>query len=465
MTTPRPVLVVGGGVSGLVVAFDLVRAGIPVHLLEAGDRCGGTVARHTLAGIDLDAGAESFALATPAVPTLVDDLGLTGSVVSPDPAGAWVRHEAGTAPLPPGGLLGIPPTPWSAPLRRVIGTRGALRAGADRWLPARVGTGDGSLGSLVRHRMGRRVLDRLVEPVAGGVYSTDPDRLETASINPRLLPALARTGSLAAAVRDLRGTAARPGAAVAGLRGGLYGLVVALQRAVTAGGGRISTSTRVSELTRLPDGGWTARTSAGTLEADRIVLATEGPTAHRLLGTVPAGATDTTDVVLVTLVVDCPTLDTHPRGTGVLVSRGAGDVAAKALTHATAKWQWLAEIAGPGRHVVRLSYGRGDGAAFPGDLTTTAHRDASLLLGVPLPDPIATATTPWTATVPRPGPGHRDAAATWRTTLPSGLVAVGTHLAGTGLAAVVADARAVAADLLTDRHRPVTTEERGRWTS
>lgn len=451
MTAARPVLVIGGGVSGLVVAFDLARAGVPVQLLEATAACGGTVARHTLAGLELDAGAESFAIATPTVPTLVDDLGLTDRVVQPDPAGAWVRWSGGTAPLPPGGLLGIPPTPWSTPLRQVIGTAGALRAGADRLLPARVGTGDGSLGTLVRRRLGRRVLERLVEPVAGGVYSTDPDRLETDSINPRLLPALARTGSLAASVRELRRTAARPGAAVAGLRGGLYELVESLQQAVVAHGGRISTSTRVSELTRLVDGGWSARTTTGTFEADRTVVATEGPSAHRLLGTTAAGATDTTDVVLVTLVVDCPTLDTHPRGTGVLVARTAGDVVAKALTHATAKWAWLAETAGPGRHVVRLSYGRGDGAAAPTDPVTVAHRDASLLLGVPLPDPIATAITPWTATVPRPGPGHREAAAAWRSNLPDGVTAVGTHLAGTGLAAVVADARAIATDLITDR--------------
>ena len=73
--------------------------------------------------------------------------------------------------------------------------------------------------------MGRRVLDRLVEPVAGGVYAADPDTLEVATVAPGLSAALVTAGSLAGAARPLRGGGERPGSAVATLTGGLHTLV------------------------------------------------------------------------------------------------------------------------------------------------------------------------------------------------------------------------------------------------
>ena len=54
--------VVGGGIGGLVVARRLAMAGRSVTLLEASHRLGGTVAAHIVGGVDLDAGAESFAV-------------------------------------------------------------------------------------------------------------------------------------------------------------------------------------------------------------------------------------------------------------------------------------------------------------------------------------------------------------------------------------------------------------------
>lgn len=80
------VVVVGGGVGGLVAARDLAKGGADVVLVEASDRLGGIVDRHTVAGIELDLGAESFATRGDTVGTLAIELGLGNEIVTPDPA-------------------------------------------------------------------------------------------------------------------------------------------------------------------------------------------------------------------------------------------------------------------------------------------------------------------------------------------------------------------------------------------
>lgn len=449
---PR-VVVVGGGMAGLVVSWELARHGLPPTVLEAGPTVGGTVARHTVAGVALDAGAESYATATPAVTELLTDLGIAGDLVLPNPVGAWVRHAAGTAPLPQSTLLGIPSRPFAADVRRVLGIAGSARALVDRWLPAGLGSGAGTLGGLVGARMGRTVVTRLVEPVAGGVYSTDPDELDVDAVQPRLRQALRDNGSLAGAVTSLRASAASPGSAVGGLAGGMYRMVEALQDAIASLGGTVRTGIAVQQLQRTPDG-WQVSTTAGPLTADHVVLAVPGPGAAPLLAglgiDMPVASAETSDVVLVTLVVDHPGLDAHPRGTGVLVSSSAAGVTAKALTHATAKWAWLADLTGPGRHVLRLSYGRGR-QPLPSQaaLVDLAIADAATLTGVPVTpdDLVGSAIVRWTSALPRPQAGHRasmDAVRAKAGELP-GLQLTGSVVAGTGLAAVVADARRVAA--------------------
>ena len=503
-------VVVGAGVSGLVAARDLAAGGLRVLVVEQRATTGGSVGRHEVAGLTLDSGAESFATRGGAVAALVDELGLGTRIVAPDPRGAWVQLASGAGPLPRTGLLGIPADPWSRDVRRTIGLVGSLRAVLDRVLPARVGTGSGpaasgpTLGSLVRARMGRRVLDRLVRPVVAGVHAADPDDLAVDAVAPGLTAALAAHGSLGAAVGHLRAVAPA-GAAVAGLDGGMHVLVDALVADLGQRGVAVRTGRQLVAVRRVdadPDAGAPAAfevtvaavpgvapiapvvgRAVGRAEApaplvaraDRLVLAT--PEAAGLLRAVIPGLGELhpdpgADVVLVTLVLDAPALDAAPRGTGVLVAPGVHRVRAKALTHATAKWSWLARDAGPGRHVVRLSYGvagspavgsyanpEGTEPADPralGDdaLAALALRDASTLLGVALSPAqvVASARVAWSQALPRSSASHSTMVARVRVAVAGvpGLAVCGAWLAGNGLASVVPDARRAAEDLLRE---------------
>jgi oxygen-dependent protoporphyrinogen oxidase len=286
-----------------------------------------------------------------------------------------------------------------------------------------IGSKERTLGRLVRRRMGSAVLERLVAPVTLGIHSRHPDELDVDVVAPGLRRAMIGAGSLAHGVRELR-ESAPAGTAVSGLTGGIYGFVEALVSDLERFGVAVRLSTPVARVeatsVTLADG--------ERIETDHVVLATS----------LSPSESDGASIVLATLVVDAPGLDAAPRGTGLLVARGSA-IRAKALTHATAKWAWLAERAGAHRHVLRLSYDAADAALPIDELRQRARRDAEALLSVPLPDSsiVDFARVEWAA----PPAAPRSIA---------GVTLVGEGVAGTGLAAVIAQVRIESGRLLEE---------------
>lgn len=453
------VVVVGGGVAGLVAARDLAKGGADVVLLEASGALGGMVRRHTVAGIDLDTAADSFATRNDAVGRLAIELGLGNDVTTPDPRGAWLMTRSGAVhPIPQTGLLGIPGTPMAADVLDVVGQRAAFRAQMDSLLPGPVGATAPSLGALVRKRMGDRVLDDLVVPIVAGVHSTHPDDLDPDRVAPGLRAALLREGSLSRAVLALRARATA-GSAVQGIRGGIVRLVDELVADLETYRVDVRLHTRATAIEQFAVEARSAGGATERLVAEHVLASTADPARTT--------AAARTGIELVTLVVEQPGLDAGPRGTGMLVHPNAVGVGAKAITHATVKWPWLAEAAA-GRHVLRLSYavdahrdtdtdtdtvpdrtgGATDadvaeaGTSLPVDPTdavgTRATRDATTLLGVPVrpSDVVGAARVRWH------GP---DASAAG---LAEGVIGIGEASSGRGLAGIVAASRAAAGRIL-----------------
>ncbi|MFC4137836.1 MULTISPECIES: NAD(P)/FAD-dependent oxidoreductase [unclassified Microbacterium] len=456
------VVVIGGGIGGLVAARECAKVGMSVTLLEASEQLGGAIRRAEVEGLVVDAGAESYATRGGHVRALVTELGLGGSIVTPEGGGAWIDGipGVGAAPIPKGGMLGIPENPFQEGVRRVIGTRGVWRAYVDRLRPPLTIGHEKSLGKLVATRMGERVRDRLVAPVTAGVYSAHPDDVDVEAVAPGLSAALTRAGSLSGAVallradREEKGKA--PGSAVEGLVGGMSTLVDALRADLEDLGVRIRTGVHAEQLTR--DGkAWTVRgesfaeddeSATEELRADAVIVATSEPAARTLLtGHADLGAPAVApEIEIVTLVLDAPELDAAPRGTGVLTVPGSR--VAKALTHSTVKWGWLREAAA-GRHVVRVSFGsQGEtpatAALDDADAAQLALAEASAMLGMTLrPEQLVGAhrarhVQAQPASVI--GSAQRRTAARAAVRAVPGVAAVGAWLAGTGLAQVVPDA-------------------------
>jgi len=396
----------------------------------------------------------------------------------------------GAAPLPVGGILGIPANPFQDDVRRILGWSGVWRAYLDRVRPPLTIGHQHSLGKLVASRMGAKVRDRLVAPVTTGVYSATPDDIDVDIAAPGLNSALTRVGSLSGAVQAVRddnaaraGRAAAdapaktPGAAVEGLEGGMFVLVEALLADLDRLGVAVHTGSPVravhatGETWRVTSEGDASDAPAsesreGTADdddaatddqglqewdADAVVIAVDERAARALLATVVPALAEVEDVPspeieIVTLLLDAPALDAAPRGTGVLTVPGSH--VAKALTHSSAKWAWVRKAAGS-RHFVRVSFGaQGEPAAtatLDDDAASAlALREASALLGVELPPSALVAAHRARYVQAQPasviGSGERRATARAAVQEVPGLAAVGAWLAGTGLAQVIPDA-------------------------
>ena len=493
----KHVVVVGGGIGGLVAARECAKVGMRVTVLEAEEELGGAIRRVDLDGVTVDAGAESYATRGGLVRALVEELDLTDRIVVPQAGGAWLAGipGVGAAPLPAGGILGIPANPFQPDVRRIIGWSGVWRAYLDRVRPPLTIGHQLSLGKLVASRMGAKVRDRLVAPVTTGVYSASPDDVDIDVAAPGLNAALTRVGSLSGAVQTLRdeasakvaakapeadGTAPTvaktPGAAVEGLSGGMSTLVDALAADLVRLDAEVRTRVRVRGLRRT-GATWSVEAEVAPdlehegdaglegdlvvesvspqieqLDADAIIIATPESAARGLLASVIPALQDTEaaaspEIEIVTLLLDAPEIASAPRGTGVLTVPGSHT--AKALTHSTAKWGWVSAAAGP-RQIVRVSFGaQGEPAATAAlsdeAAAALARSEAAALLGVSIAPEAVIASHRGRFVQSQPasiiGSGGRRTAARTAIRAVSGVAVVGAWLAGTGLAQVIPDAR------------------------
>lgn len=223
---PR-VLVVGGGVSGLASAWCLGKAGASVTLLEASDRFGGVIRTTKHDDLVIEHGPDCFISTKPAALQLCRELGIESELIStrPEFRRSFILQRGKLVPIPPGFFL-LAPTSIGALVRTpLLSWPGKLRAAMDLVIPATGPDGDESLASFVTRRFGDEVLDRIAQPMVGGIYTADPQKLSLAATYPQFLEFERRQGSV---IRGLmksgsgRGTATEGAKDAAGPRYGLF---------------------------------------------------------------------------------------------------------------------------------------------------------------------------------------------------------------------------------------------------
>jgi oxygen-dependent protoporphyrinogen oxidase len=467
------VAVVGGGISGLTAAWELIRADptLQITVLDAGDEVGGKLRRATVAGVSIDVGAESMLARRPEAVGLVEELGLADRLVHPEPVGASIWSRGRLHPMPKGTLMGVPASPGTA--RGLLSDDEVARAESEaqqRFSPIEQ---DLSVGDFVAGRVGDAVVDRLVEPLLGGVYAGHARQLSLhATVAPLWQAATRGDSLLRAAERAAVAAVGNQAPVFAGLVGGIAVLPQRLAELLSARGVRIESGAIVRRVERTPSG-W--RVVAGPVPApvawdvDGVVLATPAAPAARLLRdhaplTADALAqVDYASMAIVTLALPAATVPDLP-GSGFLVPPVEGHTI-KAATFSAAKWRWVADAgAEQGVVLLRVSIGRhGEVADLQRpdeELVARARRDLSEALGVMLPAPVDSRVQRWGGGLPQYAVGHVERVATIRdgvADLP-GLEVCGAAYDGVGIPACIGSGRSAAETLLTHLRSVPATE-------
>lgn len=237
------VAVIGAGIGGLVAGYECAKLGMPVTVFEATERIGGLARTVDLDGARADVAASAFST-SPELDALIDELGLTGEVVSEAETQRMTTVGGRLVPLPPG-VLGIPANPFLAEVVKVIGWSGAWRAYLDRLRPPLTIGHERNLAKLVGGRMGDRVLDRLVTPRTRGGFGMTPDEVDVDAAAPGLNAALTTQGSLSGAAASVLAEA--PKRTLRSFRGGIGVLADTLAQRIRDLGGIVRTGVDVTD--------------------------------------------------------------------------------------------------------------------------------------------------------------------------------------------------------------------------
>jgi oxygen-dependent protoporphyrinogen oxidase len=327
----------------------------------------------------------------------------------------------------------------------VLSAAGLLRASLDVALPRTPIDDDIAVGAYVRARAGQEVVDRLVDPLLGGVYAGRADQLSLAATVPQLAAHVSTHRTLIGAARAARAQSSQVvGPVFAGLVGGRGRVPHAITDVVRAAGVDVRTATTVRELTQTNDG---FRLTCGavpaqqTIETRAVVIAVPGAPAARLLGEIAAAAAtevaaiDYASVVTVTLAYDDADAAGVMHGSGFLVPAVEGR-ATKAVTYLSAKWSHLSG----GLTFVRGSVGRyGDEHDIQrddDDLVATVHEDLAAVTGLRA-RPVLSRVNRWGGGLPQYAPGHLGRVRRTRAALPPGAAVCGAAYDGVGVPACV----------------------------
>jgi oxygen-dependent protoporphyrinogen oxidase len=449
------VVVVGGGIAGLAAAHEVVRQGGTVTLVEKDERVGGKLRTSPFAGRLVDDGADAFLLRVPWASDLCREVGIEGELVHPAARDAYVWSRGALRPMPPQ-LMGVPTDLDALEASGLVSPAGVEAARRDLTAPATPLAGDEAIAAAIGRRLGDEVVERLVDPLVGGINAGDTRALSLAAVVPQLDAALRdpEHASLIEACRARTTSGAEnPPPVFASPVGGMGRLAEAVGAAL--GPAQVRTGRSVVGIE--PAGaGWAVHVSDGTTaEADAVVLAAAGRTNAELLAAIPGGGeastllagVEHTSVAIVVFAFPLNHIGRPLDRSGFLVPRVEG-TALTACSWSSTKWAQLGPGRGDGTAVVRASAGRhGDQAALELDdheLTARLLQDLEVTMAV-TGAPCEVRVNRWPSSFPQYAPGHLQRVDAIERALPDGIGVAGAALRGVGVPACIRSGREAAA--------------------
>jgi oxygen-dependent protoporphyrinogen oxidase len=448
----RKVAVLGAGISGLAAGFrlqELARergAEVEIAVYERSTRTGGCVQTLHEDGLTMELGPDSLLIDKPAAANLLRRLSLDGEIVEmrAEFKGARIVHRARLHRIPPDFRLFAPTSLPALLTSGIFSPMGLARAAMEPFIPKRAAGGDESLASFVTRRFGREVLDRLAQPLIGGIYSGDPERLSMQATLPQFLELEQRHGSLVRAMQASSGK--RPAMRLVSLRGGLGAIADALRERLSAA---IRAQSAVAGLAF--DGArWSIAFEDGSAaQADAIVCALPAHVAAPLLrphDALLAAALERiryNSIATVNLLYDAADAAPLPRSSGFVVPF----IERRSITAATFTTQKYPERAPENALLVRAFIG---GALQPQlvdlpdeDLVQIARREFAELAGLQA-SPKGSVVRRWRRLLPEYGVGHVELVADVerRAAALPGLALAGSAYHGVGIPDCVATGEA-----------------------
>jgi protoporphyrinogen/coproporphyrinogen III oxidase len=459
------VAIVGGGIAGLAVAYELSKRQVSFLVLERAPRAGGVILSESVDGFTIDGGPDSLLIQKPEAIALCHEIGLGDRLVSTQPPRiAYIQRGGRLHALPAASVLGIPTRIGPFARTTLFSWPGKLRMGAELFIPRKRDESDESIGAFITRRFGREAATYLAEPLLAGIHAGDVDRLSARALFPRLVDAERQHGSLLRAfsihnpihnpTRNPQSAIRNSEGAFKSLPGGLSDMVHALVKAL--GAANVRTGTSVERITG--DGPFLVHTSAGEpLEAGAVVLATPAYATSELmrerdeeLSRLAAGIVYAS-AATIALAFDRARVRHPLTGSGFVVPRveHTGILAASWLS---SKWP---NRAPQDRVLMRTFVG---GARDPQVLERSDAELVQLSLAALRPllgingDPLFTRVYRWHRGNAQHDVGHLDRVAAIDRALTArhpGLFLTGSGFRGVGIPDCVADARKVGANAAT----------------
>ncbi len=400
----RRVIVIGGGVAGLSTAL-YVRKLAPeaeVTVLESQPRAGGNVRTLSLDGCTVDVGPDAIVTRPETGVALCRDVGLGDELIAPAEGARGILVAKGDrlVPMPAGMAYGVPRSFAQLATTELLSWRGKLRAGLDLLIPAEADE-TLSAGALVERRLGREAKDALVEPLVGGIYAGDIDRLDPKVAIPMF--AEIRGSWIRALAKAPRPSGESPFRAP---KGGMIRLVEALLDSL---GDRVRLASHVEQLELRGQTVRVHRAGGAPLEADHVVLAVPpraaafalAPSSSAVADRLRALRTTSSATVVLAFARDAVA---WPKASGLLVPRRAGGTIV-AATFIAEKWPVRVR---EGLMVLRAFVGgdRSPDALRMSDNALLEAVLAELRRYLPLPEPSWTHLHRFHEATPQPEIGH-----------------------------------------------------------